>query len=147
MILCGMNAQTVDDTSHSVTGVIKQMNEAASAHESADESSPVTLELKSGDYIYVTGESDGWYQIYYRGETMYVDNTVPVTDRDHSAEIAAELTGMQITDTAWIDEYQMQVRAIKTARNWRILIAVLIVAFIGVTAFSTFRKKPDTDVK
>ena len=106
---------------------------------------PVVMELKSGDYIFVTGETDGWYQIYYRGDRMYVDSSVPMTDIDHSAEIAAELAGQQVTDAAWIDEYQMQVRAIKTARTWRILIIVLIVAFIAVTIISTLtKKKPDT---
>ena len=145
-ILCGMNIQAqvmpeAKESGGSTTGVIKQVEAPASAYSSADKSSTVTLDLQSGDYIYVTDESDGWYQIYYRGDTLYVDSSVPMTDMDYSDEITAELTGMQITGDAWIDEYQMQVRAIKTARTWRIVIAILVVAFIAVTVVSTLKNK------
>lgn len=143
VVLCGMRVHAAEssDSSTDNTGVIKQLDADASALEDAKADSPVVMELKSGDYIFVTGETDGWYQIYYHGDRMYVDSTVPMTDIDHSAEIAAELAGQQVTDAAWIDEYQMQVRAIKTARTWRIVIAILVVAFIAVTVVSTLKNK------
>ena len=124
-----------------IEGQLKELNESVSAHAEPDVASDVALKLKKGDVLFVTDESDGWYTVYYRGEIVYVENSVSVTDIDYSEELKAELTGQEAVDEAWIDEYQMQVRAIKTSRRWRILIATLVVAFIAVTVISTLTQK------
>lgn len=152
-ILCGMRVYAADTSSNSeiqegIDGQFKELNEPVSAHVKPDVSSGVALKLKKGDVLFVTDESAGWYTVYYRGDTVYVENSVSVTDIDYSEELEAEMTGQAAVDTAWIDEYQMQVRAIKTSRRWRILIAILIVAFIVVTIISTLtKKKPETAKK
>lgn len=56
----------------SVIGYVHDVTSAADAHVSKDESSQVKLSLKKGDTVFVIGSDSNWYEIFYKGERLYV---------------------------------------------------------------------------
>ena len=147
-ILCGMRVHAADMNETNGTGVaegvLKQLETDALLVTGRSDDADVALELKSGDYVFVTSEDDEWYEVYYQGDTLYMSKSVAVSEADISDEIDAELTGMQATNDAWIEEYQAQVEARRSVVIWRIILVALVVAFMAVTAYMTY-KKPRTD--
>ena len=126
----------------SVSGQVITLSEDATAYTAADESSDAAASFKKGDTVYVVGESDGWYQIFYKGEDLYIpissiDSETALESQKQAQELAKEadeeLKAAEKRDVAEIEAYWRQRKSEQNAMLWKIIIAILVVAIIAVS--------------
>lgn len=104
------------------------------------------IELPEGTQVWVVGEeTDGWYEIYYNGETAYV----PVGDLKEStvldaAALEQEMQKMAEEGKAFIESLELQRKAIARSKVWRTVIIVLIAA-VFITGVVSALRKPKND--
>ena len=142
----------------SFVGVVKELTFDADAYASKDTSSEVKMSFYKGDSVMVIGESDGWYEIFYGGETLYLqdlgegleDPAVAESDTQEE-EVAAlddEFEAYKQQDAVVSEAFVRQQRAEKNALIWKIVIAVLVVAIIAVSIVIALKnKKTDDDTE
>ena len=73
----------------SVIGYVYDVTSATNAYASKDTSSQVKLSLKKGDTVFVIGSDGDWYQIFYRGEKLYVKKSAISEESVKAAETKA----------------------------------------------------------
>lgn len=61
----------------SVIGRVTELSADADAYVSKDTSSQKKMSFKKGESVFVLGSGDGWYEIFYKGENLYIpENTI-----------------------------------------------------------------------
>jgi hypothetical protein len=126
----------------SVSGQVITLSEDAKAYTSADESTDVAESFSKGDTVYVVEEANGWYQIFYKGENLYIPvssiTSENVQESQKQAEELAkdvdeELKAAEKNDVAEIEAFWRQRRSQRNALIWKIVIAILVVAILVVS--------------
>ncbi|HJA92810.1 MAG TPA: SH3 domain-containing protein [Candidatus Eisenbergiella merdipullorum] len=117
------------DTSVNLQGSLMMLTEDVGAREEPRESAAVVVELPQGSQLLVTGEDNGWYQIFYQGKTAYVpsDAAVASTEVDQEA-LDQEMQKAEEEGAAFVESLETQRTAAQRSRIWQIVIIVLIVA-------------------
>ncbi len=134
-----VTAQAID-----VSGRLYTIDSDSQAHVSMDVSSEVKHEFKAGESMFVTNITDGWYEVYYQGELLYVrdnaisDEAMASNEQSFEEQVEAldkEFDEMEKADKTYIDSLQQQRIRERNSLIWKISIAVLIVLILGVSIF------------
>lgn len=134
-------AQEENSENITFTGELATLNEDADAREAADISSNVITSFKTGDPVYITERLDGWIQIYYKGENLYIkDDNGNVASVNDTSDVSAEMEKQAQTDKAWIESYESQLKAERNARIWRVIIGVIIVGLVAYIVYKTIQQ-------
>ncbi len=124
-----------------IQGELATLNENADARETADASSKVVESFKAGDPIYITERLDGWLEIYYQGEKLYIkDDSGNIASVNDTSDISSEMEKQAQTDKAWIESYESQLKAERNARIWRVIIGVIIVGLVAYIVYKTIQQ-------
>ncbi len=112
-----------------LSGSLMMLSEATQARENPDEDAAVVVELPAGAQLLVTGEEDGWYEIFYQGKTAYVPmaSATASTEVDQEA-LDEEMHQVEEEGAAFVESLEAQRKAAQRSRIWQIIIIVLIVA-------------------
>ena len=110
-------------------GSLMMLTESAEAKEAPEESAAVVVELPEGSQLLVTGEENGWYQIFYQGKTAYVPSDVAVASTEVDQEaLDQEMQKVEEEGAAFVESLETQRTAAQRSRIWQIVIIVLIAA-------------------
>ncbi len=162
-ILCysRLSFQSHANEGGAISGTVTELGFDADAYADKDTSSEVKASFSSGDSVFVTEESDGWYRIFYKGEMLYIK--IPDTvnsEPEQQAESQRSISGPHDAYIAELDkEFKEQESAVayladtvekqKKARInslvWKIIIGVLVVAIIVVTVVIAVKNKEEDD--
>lgn len=144
------------EESQSFTGQVMTLSEDANAYAGPDDTSAVVHSFVAGETVFVTDDSNGWFQIFYQGETLYIPNTsIGQQEAIEAQEQAEELTKdieseMEAIDksaTLEMEALERQARSQRNALIWKIVIAVLVVAIIAVSVVIAFKNKKEDENK
>ena len=143
--------QTAEETEESagtavnLQGSLMMLTESVEAKEAPEESAAAVAELPEGSQLLVTGEENGWYQIFYQGKTAYVpsDAVVASTEVDQEA-LDQEMQKAEEEGTAFVESLETQRAAAQRSRIWQIVIIVLIAA-VFITGVISAVKSAKTD--
>ncbi|MBO5620096.1 MAG: hypothetical protein J5959_00530, partial [Butyrivibrio sp.] len=94
----------------SVIGRVTELTSDADAYASKDTSGKKVLSFKKGEPVFVTDKSDGWYQIFWKGETYYI----PASTISAEAVAAAEDKASE-QSSAFNQELEQQDKEMKEA--------------------------------
>lgn len=101
----------------------------------------VLVEFSAGSQVMAIGQSDGWYEVFYQGKTVYVEASVlSVSDAVDMQALEEEMQKTAEQDTAFIESLEMQRKAFDRSRIWQIVIIVLIAAIFAVGVVSAVKK-------
>ena len=140
----------------SVSGQVMALSGDTKAYKDKDESSEVAQSFAKGDSVYVVEEADGWYQIFYKGENLYIpvssiSSEAAIESQEQAQELAKEaseeLKVAEKRDVAEIEAYERQKRSKRNARIWEIVIGVLVVSMIVVSVITGIKKSKEEDKK
>ncbi|WP_185752394.1 hypothetical protein [Butyrivibrio sp. AE2032] len=135
-----------------VSGQIIGLAGDADAYVSPDASSEKKASFAAGDSVYMISENDGWYEIFYKGETLYIPSDAISQDAFASAQAQAqeaaeaaaeELEQQEKQDAATAEAFVRQQRAERNALIWKIVIGILVVAIIAVSIVIAVKGKDD----
>ena len=124
------------------------LSEATRARENPDEDAAVVVELPAGAQLLVTGEEDGWYEIFYQGKTAYVPmaSATASTQVDQEA-LDEEMHRVEEEGAAFVESLEAQRKAAQRSRIWQIIIIVLIVAVFLTGVVSAVKSAKAEDKK
>lgn len=162
VIICtlGVNVTAWSDGGINVDDVLALSNEEGSAKMSEikvatknikayaqmEKTSSADVTFNKGDTLFVTGEIDGWYSIFYQGKTYYVSKDDDALATDESIDMDAvnqELDDI-IAEGKIINEEVYRIREErKRARIWGIIIVILVVIIFVMGVLSMIKSKKD----
>lgn len=125
-----------------LSGQIMTLSDNTNAYATTDESAEVVHSFNKGETVYVVGESDGWYQIFYKGEDLFIPSSSITSEaaleaqkqsEELAEEVNEELKAAEKKDVAEIEAYWRQRKSERNAMLWKIIIAILVVAIIAVS--------------
>ncbi len=135
-----------------ISGQALTLSNAADAYVSPDTSSEKKASFAAGDYVFVVSENGGWYEIFYKGETLYIPSEAIPQDAlasaqaqaQETAEAAAqELEQQEKQAAASSEAFVRQQRAERNALIWKVVIGILVVAIIVVSIIIAVKSKDD----
>ncbi len=134
---------TISLASGKLSGEFKTLTESVTAYESMNKDSEKTT-IETGEMVLVTAQDSEWIHVMYKGEDLFI----PAGDKSAIGDFDNEQASEEIeqrsqTDKSWIESYIAQMKAIRSARIWRIAIIVIIVAVITFIIISTIRHSSD----
>ena len=118
-----------------------------------------------GDLIYVTGETpNGWYIVYYRGQTGYIDKSVSQnadipeddqSERNMQAVFEAEeldlkalddeLAAQEVENKLIAEGVERYLAEARRSRIWGIVIVLLVISIFAVGIISTVRTEKNKE--
>ncbi len=125
-----------------VSGQITALDVDASAYREKDASSEVAMSFSAGDSVYIISEDDQWYEIFYKGENLYIPkehvSEAAVAEAREEAEqlakeVREEMAIQEKQDAAFSEAYVKYEKSQKNALIWKIVIAVLVVAILATS--------------
>ncbi len=112
-----------------LVGSLMMLAEDTQARENPDEGAAVVVDLPAGAQLLVTGEEDGWYEIFYQGKIAYVPMAfATVSTEVDQAALDEEMHREEEEGAAFVESLEAQRKAAQRSRVWQIIIIVLIVA-------------------
>ena len=144
-------AQLIDESvaaEANLSGSLMMLAEDTPARENPDEEAAVVVELPAGAQLLVTGEEDGWYEIFYQGKTAYVPmaSATASTQVDQEA-LDEEMHRVEEEGAAFVEALEAQRKAAQRSRIWQIIIIVLIVAVFLTGVVSAVKSAKAEDRK
>ncbi|WP_022775332.1 SH3 domain-containing protein [Butyrivibrio sp. AE2015] len=148
-------AKDVNSSQESISGSVMTIIQDTVARSAPDEGASVVVKLSKGDSIFVVGENDGWYEIFYKGKSAYVKVTGTSTGNANDEEISIaaaadsnvnsaleeEFKKKQQFDVTYVDSFERQQRRNRSALVWKIVIAVLVVSIIVISVVIGIRNR------
>ncbi len=147
-------AKDVNSSQESISGSVMTIIQDTVARSDPDEGASVVVKLSKGDSIFVVGENDGWYEIFYKGKSAYVKVTGTSTGNANDEEISVaaadsnvnsvleeEFKKKQQFDVTYVDSFERQQRRNRSALVWKIVIAVLVVSIIVISVVIGIRNR------
>ena len=140
----------------SFTGQVMTLSEDTNAYAEPNETSDVIHKFSAGESVFVTDDSNGWFQIFYQGDTLFIPNSSishesEVEAREQAEELAEDIEGeLENIDkraTLEMEALERQARSQRNALIWKIVIAVLIVAIIAVSVVIGLKNKKGDEKK
>ena len=144
------DSETASHDAQSFAGYVMTLSEDATAYTSADETSEAVQNFSAGDSVFVVGEQEGWYQIYYKGETLYItDSSITQENVEEAQKEAEELSqglkeeqeALDKRAAAEIEAFERENRSQRNAKIWKIVIGVLVMAIIAVSIVIGIKNK------
>ncbi|ADL33501.1 hypothetical protein bpr_I0758 [Butyrivibrio proteoclasticus B316] len=134
----------------SFSGQVMTLSQDTRAYATPDESSTGGRAFSKGESVYVVGETDGWYQIFYKGENLYIPvSSINSEDAEEAQaqaqalaeDVEVELKNAEKRDTVEIENAWREARSRRNATIWRIVIGVLVVVSIVVSVIVGLKSK------
>lgn len=121
-----------------------QTNKETIGYESPNMDSDIIVEVEKGKSVIVVGKTeDGWYQVVYQGQTMYMqENSVEEVLNEELAEEISELEKFRMEEAEWDIKTRKEVFR---SRVWGAIIVTLIVGIFAAGMVSVIRA--DKEVK
>ncbi len=124
-----------------LAGSLMTLQETALARENPDADAAAVTELPAGSAVMVTGETDGWYQIFFQGQTAYIEASAV----SESSPVNVEALDQEFWDNAekgesWVESLLAQQAGIRQSRIWGSVIIGLVVLIFGAGVFSALRQ-------
>lgn len=133
--------------SEQVTGSLQTVTEDIIAYDSMDVSSG-RVDIKAGEIILVADEDSEWLHVLYQGSNLYIKKTdASAVGKLENEDAAKELEKTAQMDKSWIESYIVQMKAIRSGRIWRTVIAVMIVAVIVFIVMNSIRRNTSGKIK
>ncbi|MBR4640362.1 MAG: hypothetical protein IKO79_07365 [Butyrivibrio sp.] len=133
--------------SEQVTGSLQTVTEDIVAYDSMDVSSG-RVDIKAGEIILVADEDSEWLHVLYQGSNLYIKKTdASAVGKLENEDAAKELEKTAQMDKSWIESYIVQMKAIRSGRIWRTVIAVMIVAVIVFIVMNSIRRNTSGKIK
>ena len=133
--------------SEQVTGSLQTVTEDIVAYDSMDVSSG-RVDIKAGEIILVADEDSEWLHVLYQGSNLYIKKTdASAVGKLENEDAAKELEKTAQMDKSWIESYIAQMKAIRSGRIWRTVIAVMIVAVIVFIVMNSIRRNTSGKIK
>ncbi|SCX95054.1 hypothetical protein SAMN02910451_00876 [Butyrivibrio hungatei] len=133
--------------SEQVTGSLQTVTEDIVAYDSMDVSSG-RVDIKAGEIILVADEDSEWLHVLYQGSNLYIKKTdASAFGKLENEDAAKELEKTAQMDKSWIESYIVQMKAIRSGRIWRTVIAVMIVAVIVFIVMNSIRRNTSGKIK
>lgn len=133
--------------SEQVTGSLQTVTEDIVAYDSMDVSSG-RVGIKAGEIILVADEDSEWLHVLYQGSDLYIKKTdASAVGKLENEDAAKELEKTAQMDKSWIESYIVQMKAIRSGRIWRTVIAVMIVAVIVFIVMNSIRRNTSGKIK
>lgn len=130
-----------------VTGSLQTVTEDIVAYDSMDVSSGI-VDIKAGEIILVADEDSEWLHVLYQGSDLYIKKTdASAVGKLENEDAAKELEKTAQMDKSWIESYIVQMKAIRSGRIWRTVIAVMIVAVIVFIVMNSIRRNTSGKIK
>ena len=130
-----------------VTGSLQTVTEDIVAYDSMDVSSG-RVDIKAGEIILVADEDSEWLHVLYQGSNLYIKKTdASAVGKLENEDAAKELEKTAQMDKSWIESYIVQMKAIRSGRIWRTVIAVMIVAVIVFIVMNSIRRNTSGKIK
>ncbi len=123
-----------------ISGELIMIDEDLAAMADKTSSEPVTT-FEAGSYIYVTAQDDDWYEIYYRGETLYAPKAGSKTETFDAGAVTMEMMSEQVKSEAHIMDYQAQLKAHRAGIIWKVLIIMIIAGAVSVPGVMALTKR------
>ena len=134
--------------SEQLSGSFKTVIEQVTAYGSKDISGAVLAAINEGDTVLVVSEDNQWAEVMYQGETVYIyKNGKEVFGDLENTAASEELEKRAQTDKSWIESYVAQMKAIRSARIWRIAIIVLVAVIITLIVVKSVKQNLKNDDK
>lgn len=134
--------------------VLRQVDAKAEPKDDAE----TVFTYDEGDHIYVTGETpNGWYIVYYRGQTGYVSKNVSQgagageDDQDRSMQavfeaetldleaLDNELAAQEVENKLIAEGVERYLAEARRSRIWGVVIVLLVIGIFAVGIVSTIR--------
>ena len=133
--------------SEQVSGSLQTVTEDIVAYDSMDVSSG-RVDIKAGEIILVADEDSEWLHVLYQGSNLYIKKTdASAVGKLENEDAAKELEKTAQMDKSWIESYIVQMKAIRSGRIWRTVIAVMIVAVIVFIVMNSIRRNTSGKIK
>ena len=146
--LCQLRCLASETEPTEVSGTLMTVQTETPARESPDTGAAAVEELAVGGPILVTGETGGWYQIFYQGKTLYVEAAAVSESSPVDVEaLDQEIHDIEEKSQSWIASLITQQDGIRRSRIWRTVIIVLIVLIFAAGAVSALRQNGGTKEK
>ena len=121
---------------------LKTLISPATGYESMSQESKVLEDLKTGETVIVQSQEGDWFEVLYRGETLYLHGTADELFETRIDEaVVSELDRRAGENESWVQSYVTQKRALRSANIWRVIIVVLIAAALGAVILSSIRRQ------
>ena len=93
-------------------------------------------------------EDSEWLHVLYQGSNLYIKKTdASAVGKLENEDAAKELEKTAQMDKSWIESYIVQMKAIRSGRIWRTVIAVMIVAVIVFIVMNSIRRNTSGKIK
>ena len=126
----------------SVAGQVMTLTQDTKAFAAADENSEEKATFSKGETVYVVESLDGWYQIFFKGENLYIPAgsfteegiaSAMEANEELAKEVSKELSQAEKNDFAAIENYELTKMSDRNVLIWKIVIAVLTFAIVAVS--------------
>lgn len=100
-----------------------------------------------GDHIYVSGETpNGWYIVYYRGQTGYINKNISqeaetVQDELDLEALDDELEAQEAENKLIAEGVERYLSEARRSRIWGVVIVLLVIGIFAVGIVSTIREE------
>ncbi len=150
------NDAAASQEAQSFTGQVMSLSEDTKAYVSPDISSEEKQSFSAGESVFVTKDAEGWYEIFYKGETLYIPKeSVKQEDvqeacqqaQELAQEVQEEMDNAEKRDALQIEIYERQNKSQRNAMVWKIIIGALVVAIIALSVIIGLRNKKEDEEK
>ena len=148
------DTDSFDNSVPTFSGYVQELDADVKAYTEPKDGAEVGAEFSKGGSVYITGEADGYYSIFYQGEELYIKtDDISSAARDKSnennkaieEEAGKELEANEKMDVTYVESYERQLDSARNALIWKIVIGVLVVAFIAVSVIIVVRNNKKDD--
>lgn len=139
-------------TETQITLFMKALQKVDAKAEPKDDAETI-FTYDEGDHIYVTGETpNGWYIVYYRGQTGYVSKNVSqgaetlqddeAVFEEETLDLEAlddELAAQEVENKLIAEGVERYLTEARRSRMWGVVIVLLVIGIFAVGIVSTIR--------
>ena len=150
------DTDSFDNSAPTYSGYVQELDADVKAYTEPKDDAEVGAEFSKGGSVYITGEADGYYSIFYQGEELYIKtDDISSAARDKSnennkaieEEAGKELEANEKMDVTYVESFERQLDSARNALIWKIVIGVLVVAFIAVSVIIAVRNNKQEEAK
>ena len=148
------DTDSFDNSAPTYSGYVQELDADVKAYTEPKEGAEVGAEFTSGNSVYITGEAEGYYSIFYQGQELYIKtDDISSDSKDKSIEVnkaieeeaGKELETNEKMDATYVESYERQLESARNALIWKIVIGVLVAAFIAVSVIIAVKNNKKDD--
>lgn len=120
------------------------VDEDVDVYVDTDTKSDVLVSYPKGSMVFLSGKSDKWYRVVYRGQEGYMKTDLSVVNVNINVdELDEEFAEDARNENTLVENIQAQQAYKKSNIIWTSVIIVLVLAIVGVTIFERKKRRGD----